>query len=108
MKMKLYHGTNLPLVYEEKKAIYATSDIETAKEFAICLDDLGNYNRVSYLYEIEVEGDIEEIDDFDMFDTLGYSLPEEKGIYRYPELNWYCIFGGVKKVRLVEKSITNI
>lgn len=106
--MKLYHGTNLPLVYDKKKAIYATSDIETAKIFAIGLDDLGNYSRVSYLYEIEVEGNIEEIDDFDTFDTLGYSLTEEKGIYRYSELDWYCIFGGVKKVRLVEKITTDM
>lgn len=88
--MTLYHGTS----QETTKAsyLYFTADIEVAREYAIGLDDCGNYNKESFIYSCEIdENNVTREDDFGVFDALAYNedvtgvvYNEESGYYIVP------------------------
>lgn len=91
--MTLYHGTGTET---SPFTMYFTPDIKEAKDFALHLDDLGNYNEESYVYATEIDEDgiaIEE--DFDIFDALAYNNEELEGyssdIVYNPESGWYIV-----------------
>ena len=87
--MKLYHGTS----QETKNAsyLYFTSNIREAKEYALGLDDCGNFNEESYIYSVDIdENDVEREDDFGVFDCLGYSEKIAKVVYN-EESGYYLV-----------------
>ncbi len=90
--MILYHGTGTPLELNPNTPIYATPDIKCAREYAAGLNDLGHANSGAFVYTIEFEGEITEVEDFDEFDNLAYAnydaIPE---VAHNPESGWYCI-----------------
>jgi len=91
--MKLYHGSSCKFTAEENRCIYATANIEEAREYALGLDDLGNYADESFIYELEVdETKAVEIADFMEFDVLGYSNYDEMPeIAHNSESGYFCI-----------------
>lgn len=91
--MKLYHGTSDKFEIDSNRCLYLTPDINVAKEYALGLDDCGNCNEESYIYELEIdESLVTEEDDFEYFDTMGYSdyenIPE---IAHNAECDYYCV-----------------
>lgn len=99
--MKLYHGTGTETV---PFTMYFAADIETAREFALGLDDLGRYHEESYIYETEInEAEVSIEEDFATFDCLAYENPALEGYGRVvlnPESGWYIVKDPV--LRLVE------
>lgn len=91
--MKLYHGTGTET---SPFTMYFTPDLAQAKEFALGLDNLGNYHLESFIYETEInEDDIAIETDFGIFDALAYTDPSLEGygsdvIYN-PESGWYIV-----------------
>lgn len=93
MIMTLYHGASSSFKVEGNRALYCTPNINEAKEYALGLDDLGNYNAESFIYAIDVHMDeAVEVEDFLEFDSMGYcgydSMPE---VAFNPESGWYCV-----------------
>ena len=91
--MKLYHGTSDNFTVNSNRCLYLTPDINVAKEYALGLDSDGNYNKESYIYEMEIdESLVTEEDDFEYFDSMGYSdyenMPE---IAHNAESDYYCV-----------------
>lgn len=103
--MKLYHGTGQQT---SPFTMYFTSELEEAKRFALGINDLGNYNRESYIYSTEIEESeicIEE--DFDTFDCLAYENKELEGYSRVvfnPQAEWYIVKNPLLKL---EEHYTN-
>jgi hypothetical protein len=74
--MKLYHGSYRQIEKaDEKRGMYFTNDIQVAKEYALGLDDCGNYNEETFIYEIEIPdtANIVMMDDWMDFDAMGYT-----------------------------------
>ena len=76
--------------------MYFSAKIEDAKAFALGLNDLGEYNEESFIYETEIdETQISIEEDFGVFDALAYNDPELKeyatGIVYNPESDWYVV-----------------
>ena len=91
--MKLYHGISDNFTVNSNRCLYLTPDINVAKEYALGLDSDGNYNKESYIYEMEIdESLVTEEDDFEYFDSMGYSdyenMPE---IAHNAESDYYCV-----------------
>ena len=91
--MKLYHGTSEQFEVNSNRCLYLTPDINIAKEYALGLDDCGNHNEESYIYEMEIdESMVTEEEDFEYFDGIGYSdyenMPE---IVHNADSDYYCV-----------------
>lgn len=101
--MKLYHGSSSKFEADENRCIYATANIEEAREYALGLDNLGNHSEVSFIYEIEVDETLAvEISDFMEFDVIGYNdyaaMPD---LVHNAESGYFCI-KHPRGMRLVE------
>lgn len=102
----LYHGSRCEIEsLKENQCIYATPVQKDAEEYALNLDDLGNYSPESWIYALEInEDDITIISDFMEFDTIGYydydNMPE---VAYNPESGYYCIKHPTN-IRLVKHS----
>jgi len=92
--ISLYHGSHRKIeIPEQGRCMYFTPDIDVAKEYALGLDDLGNYNGESWIYSIEINLDnVTNEEDFMHFDCMGYQnydkMPE---IVYNEECEYYCI-----------------
>lgn len=92
--MKLYHGSSSEITkVDNNSCMYFTPNIEEARQYALGLDDMGNYFDESFIYEIEIdENMIEEEEDFGYFDCIGYqdydNMPE---VVRNEECGWFCV-----------------
>lgn len=87
--MILYHGTGQET--PNGLTLYFTPDIELARQFALSLDDSGNYNSESLIYSTEIqEDDILVEDDFDYFDSMAYTEEVTRIVYN-PEMEWYIV-----------------
>ena len=89
----LYHGSHKVETPEQGRCMYFTPDVDCAKEYALGLDDLGNYNEESFIYSIEIDLDnVTKEDDFLYFDGIGYNdyneMPE---IVYNEESDYYCV-----------------
>jgi len=90
--MKLYHGSHREISEINKsRAMYFTTDIEVAKQYALGLNDMCEYNDESWIYSIEINKEnavlIEDFDEFDPIGDLDYdNMPE----MCYNE-EYYCI-----------------
>jgi len=73
--MKLYHGSYRQIEKaDENRGMYFSNNIEDAKQYALGLDDSGNYNEESFIYSIEIpeNANIIIMDDWMDFDSIGY------------------------------------
>lgn len=73
--MKLYHGSYRKIESaDENRGMYFSNNKDVAKEYALGLDDCGNYNDESFIYEIEIPDNTEitVMDDWIDFDQTGY------------------------------------
>lgn len=91
--MLLYHGASHEFSIDKNRGLYVSPELSVAKEFALGLTDLGDYNEESFIYAIDINVDTAvEIDDFDFFDSMGYNdydnMPE---IAFNKESGWYWI-----------------
>lgn len=107
--MKLYHGSSDKFTADSNRCLYFTPDINIAKEYALGLDDCGNYNPESYIYEMEIdESLVTEEDDFGYFDSMGFldydDMPE---ITHNTETDYYCV-KHPNGLRLVEHYENNL
>lgn len=91
--MKLYHGSSSIINLDTNRAMYFSADIEDAKQYALAINDLGDYSQESFIYEIEVADDsIVEEDDFDYFDCAGYLDYDNISEVMYnPESEYYLV-----------------
>jgi len=92
--MKLYHGSHREISEIDKnRAMYFTTDIKVAKEYALGLDDCGNFNEESFIYAIDVNKDdftlIEDFLEFDLIGDLDYDNMPKKCYNQ--ESTYYCI-----------------
>lgn len=103
-KVTLYHGSHREISeITTNRAMYFTTDIDVAKEYALGLDDCGNYNEESWIYKTEINlEDAILIEDFEEFDPIGYldynDMPE---MCYNDEAEYFCI-KSVKNIELVE------
>lgn len=100
----LYHGSHEEIkTPEQNRCMYFTSDINVAKEYALGLDDCGNYNEKSFIYSIEVNKDeFILIEEFEEFDPIGYIDFEDMPEKCYNEESEYYCLKNVPKLNLVE------
>ena len=73
--MKLYHGSYRAIEKaDENRGMYFSTNIEDAKQYALGLDDCGNYNEETFIYSIEIpeNAEIVVMDDWMDFDAMGY------------------------------------
>jgi len=104
-EITLYHGSHRKIdKAESDRCMYFSPDIDVAKEYALGLDDLGNYNNESWIYSIKINIDEVEVEeDFLYFDCMGYQDYEEMPEITYnEECDYYCI-KKVEKLKLVEQ-----
>jgi hypothetical protein len=90
----LYHGSHREVeTPEEGRCMYFTPDIDVAKEYALGLDDCGNYNEESWIYSIQIDLDsVTKEDDFLYFDGIGYNDYNEMPEIAYNvEFDYYCV-----------------
>lgn len=91
MRIKLYHGTSTAINQPIRNRLYFTPSIKEAKTYAVNLNDLGEYSKEWFIYEIEVETDgaVEE-SDFATFDWMGYqqNCPD---LVHNEETGWYIV-----------------
>lgn len=101
--MTLYHGASDKFSVDSNRCLYMTPSIDCAKEFALGLDDCGNYNPESYIYALDIDESLAvEIEDFDLFDAMGYTDYENMPEISFNKtFGWYCI-KHPKGLRLVE------
>ena len=103
-KVTLYHGSHREISeININRAMYFTTDIDVAKEYALGLDDCENYNEESWIYKTEINlEDAVLIEDFEEFDPIGdldyNDMPE---ICYNDEAEYFCI-KSVKSIELVE------
>lgn len=87
--MTLYHGTAQKT--DKASALYFTADINVAREYALGLDDCGNYNEESYIYSCEIdESNITREDDFEVFVCMAYN-EEVNGVVFNEESGYYIV-----------------
>lgn len=73
--MKLYHGSYRQIKKaDENRGMYFSTNISDAKQYALGLDDFGNYNEESFIYSIEIPDNskITVMEDWMDFDQTGY------------------------------------
>ena len=107
MRLTLYHGSSALLEIDNNHPMFATADIKEAEEYALGLTDDGNYNEESYIYEIHVEGDVTEIEDFMDFDSIDVRYDEMPEIAHNQESGYYCIKHPAR-VRLIKHYRNNL
>lgn len=87
--MTLYHGTSSQT--PNGISLYMTSSIEEAKQYALGLNDMGEYNDESYIYMMEVDAtDVEIVEDFMEFDGMKYTEDIDHVVFN-PETGWYIV-----------------
>ncbi len=87
--MKLYHGTSQET--PNGISLYMTSSIEEEKQYALGLNDMGEYNEESYIYSMDVDtNDMEIVEDFMTFDSMKYTETVERVVFN-PETGWYIV-----------------
>lgn len=91
--MTLYHGTGYAFEIDSNRPLYLTPSLADAKEFALALNDLGEYNEESFIYALDIdETTVVEVVDFQEFDAIGYvSYDDMPEIAHNAECGWYCI-----------------
>ena len=108
-KMTLYHGTSDPFTVNSNRCLYLTPDINVAKEYALGLTGEGDYNAESYIYALDIdESMVTEEDDFDYFDSMGYSDYEKMAeVTHNAEFDYYCVKHpeGLRLVEHFENSL---
>ena len=73
--MILYHGSYREIEKaDENRGMYFSTNIDDAKQYALGLDDCGNYNEDTFIYSIEISdnSEIVNMDDWMDFDAIGY------------------------------------
>lgn len=100
----LYHGSHREIeTIDNNRAMYFTTDIDVAKQYALGLDDCGNYNEESFIYSITVNKDefflIEDFEEFDPIGDLDYDDMPDKCYNE--EAEYYCI-KRVENLNLIE------
>jgi len=103
-QITLYHGSNSKIEIINNRCMYFSPDIDVAREYALGLDDLGNYNSESWIYSIKINIDeVTNEDDFLHFDCMGYQNYDEMPEIVYnEEFDYYCV-KKVEKIKLVEQ-----
>lgn len=87
--MTLYHGSSQET--PNGISLYLTSSIEEAKQFALGLNDMGEYNEESYIYAMDVDTtDMEIVEDFMEFDSMNYTEDIHHVVFN-PETGWYIV-----------------
>lgn len=87
--MKLYHGTSQET--PNGICLYMTSSIEEAKQYALGLNDMGEYNEESYIYAMDVDTtDMVIVEDFMEFDDMKYTETVNQVVFN-PESGWYIV-----------------
>lgn len=87
--MTLYHGTSQET--PNGISLYMTSNIEEAKQYALGLNDMGEYNEESYIYSMEVDAaDMQIVEDFLEFDGMKYTEEIDTLVFN-PESGWYIV-----------------
>lgn len=101
--MKLYHGSSSAISIDENSAMYFTANIQEAKEYALGLNDLGEYSDESYIYEIEIDDNqVVEEDDFGYFDCAAYTDYDNLPEILHNEESGYYILKHPSELRLIE------
>ena len=87
--MTLYHGTSQET--PNGISLYMTSSIEEAKQYALGLNDMGEYNDESYIYAMQVDTDhMRIVEDFMEFDSMKYAEDIDRVVFN-PESGWYIV-----------------
>ncbi len=87
--MKLYHGTSQETPNEI--CLYMTTSIEEARQYALGLNDMGEYNEESYIYAMDVDTtDMVIVEDFMEFDDMKYTETVNQVVFN-PESGWYIV-----------------
>lgn len=87
--MKLYHGTSQET--PNGIGLYMTSSIEEARQYALGLNDMGEYNEESYIYAMDVDTtDMVIVEDFMEFDDMKYTETVKQVVFN-PESGWYIV-----------------
>lgn len=100
----LYHGSHRKIdVVNNNRAMYFTTDIEVAKQYALGLDDCGNFNDESWIYSIEInKNDSILIEDFEEFDPIGDLDYNDMPSICHNEVSEYFCIKSVVKIELIE------
>lgn len=102
MRLTLYHGTSELLEIDNNHPMFASADIKDAEAYALGLTEDGDYSEESFIYEVEVEGEVTEIEDFEEFDSVDVHYETMPEIAHNEECGWYCIKHPVN-VRLIKQ-----
>lgn len=87
--MRLYHGTSQET--HSGICLYMTENISEAKQYALGLNELGEYNEESFIYCMDIDdSDIEIVEDFMEFDAMKYTEEIDHIIFN-PETRWYIV-----------------
>lgn len=106
-KITLYHGSSNRITKINNNPMYFTPNIKTAKEYALGLNDCGEYSKKSYIYKIEIDPSEAVIeDDFLYFDGMSMDREMPDMVYN-PESDYYCI-KKVNKLQFVESYSNNL
>jgi hypothetical protein len=91
--MKAYHGSSHEINLMEDNPIYFSLNLKDALEYALGLNDLGEYNSESFIYEIEIPDELIRIEnDFMYFDIRGYNdIKGDWDILLNKESSWICV-----------------
>jgi len=78
--MRVFHGSSQEIkAVDVNGGMYFSSNLDDAKEFALRLDDCGNYAKESFIYAIDIDETIAVIiEDFDEFDNIDKEDPQDK------------------------------
>ena len=100
----LYHGSRTEIEsIDINQPMYFSESLDHAKEYALGLNDLGEYNQESWIYSIEInEKDITEIEDFGEFDIIGYNDKESMPNIAFNEESGYYCVKDITEITLVE------
>ena len=109
MKTTLYHGSSNEITLKAGTCMYFTPDIEVAKQYALGLNDLQEYNEMSFIYSIEIDtDDVVNEDDFMYFDCIGYQdYANMPNVVYNPESNYYCL-KNIEGLELIENYENNL
>lgn len=102
--MKLYHGSHREInTINSNRGMFFTTDLDVAKQYALGLDDCGNFNEESFIYCIDVnQKDFELVEDFQDFDCIAdLNYDNMPNMCYNEESEYYCI-KSVSSIELFE------
>ena len=87
--MTLYHGSSQET--PNGISLYMTSSLDEAKQYALGMNDMGEYNEESYIYSMDVDtSNMQIVEDFMEFDSMKYTEDIDKVVFN-PESGWYIV-----------------